>query len=69
MVNYWASQVTSLAATKKLALDVQVDSTLPPVIMGDEKALTKIAINLLGNAIKFMQSGSVTDTFKLLNGN
>jgi len=69
MVNYWASQVTSLAATKKLALDVQVDSTLPPVIMGDEEALTKIAINLLGNAIKFMQSGSVTDTFKLLNGN
>src|SRR5690606_12274130 len=56
----WRSEVSVLADEKGLDFDVIVDPELPPTIMGDEDALSKIAINLLGNAFKFTQQGSVT---------
>jgi PAS domain S-box-containing protein len=56
----WQEQIGGLAQTKGLALVVEVDDVLPPTLVGDEEQLSRIAINLLGNAIKFTEAGTVT---------
>ena len=48
------------ATDKSLQLFVEIDATLPPVLLGDPTRLTQILINLISNAIKFTQQGSVT---------
>ena len=48
-----------MAAEKNLELIVDTDSDLPPFIVGDPTRLTQILLNLVTNAIKFTQQGSV----------
>ncbi len=45
---------------KKLEFIYQPDSNLPEGIEADEKRLRQVLINLLGNAIKFTDQGSIT---------
>lgn len=54
----WREQVGVLAESKNLHFQVEVDETLP-LLLGDEEALSKIAINLLSNAVKFTQQGHI----------
>ncbi len=60
LARIWQSQVGVLGEEKGVEFVVTVDAALPPAILGDEDALTKIAINLLGNAFKFTHKGTVS---------
>lgn len=53
------------AQTKGLELSFELDSNLPEMIISDESKLRQVLINMLGNAIKFTQSGGVTLRAKL----
>lgn len=49
-----------IAAQKGIMLVGKVDSAVPDKLVGDEIKLTQVLTNLVGNAIKFTEKGSVT---------
>ena len=59
--------VESLATAKKLALNVKVPLDLPSGY-GDERRLTQVLLNLVGNAIKFTDQGEVAIKASATNG-
>jgi signal transduction histidine kinase/DNA-binding response OmpR family regulator len=48
------------ADTKGLEYSLEMDPSLPGEVLGDEGKLRQILVNLLGNAVKFTDRGSVT---------
>ena len=51
--------IGSLAEQKKVGFSIEVDENLPEMLLGDDEAISKIIVNLLGNAIKFTKEGGV----------
>ena len=61
------SVVEPLATEKSLALKVELPKDLPTA-HGDERRLTQVLLNLVGNAVKFTDSGEVVIEAAASNG-
>ena len=45
---------------KNLELNLDIDSNLPSALYGDEKRLKQVLLNILDNAVKYTEEGSIT---------
>ena len=60
LVRFSEDTIRISATHKGLAFHCEVAASVPDQILGDERRIGQILINLLGNAVKFTASGSVT---------
>jgi PAS domain S-box-containing protein len=57
------ARMQSLADQKGLRLEMHLDPGLPPQLLGDQRRLDQILTNLVGNAIRFTDTGQVKILF------
>ena len=54
------NSIQERARAKGLELKIDVDETVPSKLYGDDVRLTQVVVNLLTNAVKYTEKGSVT---------
>ncbi|CAA6677322.1 MULTISPECIES: response regulator [unclassified Lentimonas] len=62
-----AQEFTGVARQKQVELIVTYDDELPNYLMGDPMRLKQVIYNLIGNAVKFTESGEVALRAEMLN--
>lgn len=60
LVNNLSNSIVMKAREKKLAFKIDVQPSIPSRLMGDEVRIRQCILNLLTNAVKYTNSGSVT---------
>ncbi|MBF0233895.1 MAG: GAF domain-containing protein, partial [Desulfamplus sp.] len=53
-----------LAAKKSIAFDIQIESSIPDTVKGDEIHIERILNHLIDNAVKFTEKGKITVSVK-----
>lgn len=64
LVNDLVNMIRDRASKKGLAFNVRVDEAIPHLLYGDEIRLKQCAMNVLTNAVKYTEKGSVTFELK-----
>ncbi|MBU0682624.1 MAG: response regulator [Proteobacteria bacterium] len=63
-----SEMLAAQATSRGNKISVEVDASLPKLVVGDEVRLRQILINLVGNALKFTENGSVNIALKRGDG-
>ena len=64
LIDNLVNTIAQRAADKGLEFITKIDETLPAVMIGDDIRLTQIIVNLLTNAVKYTEHGTVTLTMQ-----
>ncbi len=64
MINNLVNSITDRVRSKDIVFDVDVQESLPAILYGDDVRITQVIMNLLTNAVKYTQAGSVALTIK-----
>lgn len=67
MINDLVNAISERAAGKGLDFDVEIDEKLPASLYGDDVRIKQVITNLLTNAVKYTESGSVKLKIKELS--
>ena len=66
LLDHVVSMIEALAKKKGLKFITDIDQNLPEVLIGDENHILQVIMNIMNNAVKYTEAGSVTFTVKVL---
>lgn len=66
LLDHVVSVFESLARKKGITLITNIDENLPEILIGDENHILQVLMNIVSNAVKYTEHGSVTLTVKVL---
>jgi len=69
LINSTAKMLSPQAINKGLKFNIHISPEIPFLLCGDEQHLRQIIINLISNAIKFTQKGSIEIVLSLVSTN